>query len=779
MTSGARLTLARMISEAQELARDLLSRAYNLSGDVTPLGGENLNLLVEVPSEQRYVLKIQSREHDDLSRLEMAATGHLSERLREISVPRAVPSLGGDLIVHAETSSGPISARLLEYIDGAPWYEGGGASRAILTDLGRVLATIDSALETFDHAAAHRTHRWDLSEAGQHRARISAIDSAARRAMAEGLFQRWAGARPLLARLPHSVIHGDANDENILIDGDGVVGVIDFGDALINPTICDLAIALAYAMLDASDPLDAAATIVAGYNGVRPLSDLEREVLFPLICGRLGTTVAVAADRRRIAPDHPNWFITEARAWTLIERVGTLDPAGATRRLMQDIPQARSVRPATRQDVLADRSRHVSRALSIAYREPLNIARGLGQILFDVSGRPFLDLVNNVAHVGHGHPRVVEAGQRQMARLNTNTRYLYRELNDYASRLSAMLPASLDMCFFVNSGSEANELAIRLARTHTRRRDVLVVDAAYHGNTNTLVAASPYKFKGKGGTGVAEPWVHVSPIPDGYRGTHKGSDRLAGEAWADDVRRSIDRAGAPIAAFLVESLMSCAGQVVPPPGYLSGAFQAVRDAGGVCLSDEVQCGFGRVGSRFWGFDLDAAIPDIVALGKSIGNGHPMGAVVTTREIAASFENGMEFFSTFGGNPVSCAIGLAVLDVIRDEDLQAHALTVGEYFMRGLRGLAEQHPIIGDVRGAGLFIGVELVRDRQTLEPATEAAGRIVNAMRDRGVLLSTDGPFENVLKIKPPMVLTEDDVDMALRCLDDVLAVERLRPARG
>ena len=768
-----------MISEALELARELLSRAYNLTGDLTPLGGENLNLLVELPSEQRYVLKIQSRDHDDVSRLEMAVTGHLSARLRHISVPRPIPSLSGDLIVHADAPTGPVSARLLEYIDGTPWYEGGGASRTTLTDLGRVLATIDRALETFDHPAAHRTHRWDLSTAGQHRARITAIDSAPRRAQAEWLFQQWAGARPLLARLPHSVIHGDANDENMLIDGDAVVGVIDFGDALVNPTVCELAIALAYAMLDAADPLDAAATIVAGYDSIRQLSELERDVLFPLICGRLGTTVAVAADRRRIDPAHPNWFITEARAWTLIGRIVGIDPAEAAGRLMTDRRRAWSGRAAGRTAILADRRRHISRALSVAYREPLVITRGQGPFLFDERGRPYLDLVNNVAHVGHGHPRVVEAGQRQMARLNTNTRYLYPELADYASRLSEKLPAPLEICFFVNSGSEANELAIRLARAHTRRRDLLVVDAAYHGNTNALVAASPYKFKGKGGSGIAEPWVHVSPIPDGYRGAHKGSESNAGEAYADDVRRSIERAGAPIAGFLVESLMSCAGQVVPPPGYLRGAFQAVRDAGGVCISDEVQCGFGRVGSRFWGFELDAATPDVVVLGKPIANGHPMGAVVTTREIAASFENGMEFFSTFGGNPVSCAIGLAVLDVIRDEDLQAHALAVGEYFMRGLRVLAEKHVIIGDVRGAGLFIGVELVRDRETLEPATQEAGEIVNAMRDRGVLLSTDGPFENVLKIKPPMVLVEDDVDMALRCLDDVLGAERLRPARG
>jgi 4-aminobutyrate aminotransferase-like enzyme len=221
----------------------------------------------------------------------------------------------------------------------------------------------------------------------------------------------------------------------------------------------------------------------------------------------------------------------------------------------------------------------------------------------------------------------------------------------------------------------------------------------------------------------------------------------------------------------VESLLSCGGQIVPPPGYLATAFRAVRDAGALAVVDEVQVGFGRVGSHFWGFELQGVVPDIVVMGKPIGNGHPLGAVVTTREIAESFANGMEFFSTFGGNPVSCAVGMAVLDVIRDEGLQEHALKVGGRLRAGLRALAARHHIVGDVRGEGLFLGIELVRDRTTLEPATAEASALVERMKDRGILLSTDGPLHNVIKIKPPMVVTDADVDMVLRCLDDELAV--------
>ena len=321
----------------------------------------------------------------------------------------------------------------------------------------------------------------------------------------------------------------------------------------------------------------------------------------------------------------------------------------------------------------------------------------------------------------------------------------------------------------MNSGSEANELALRLARTHTGRKDLVVVDSAYHGNTDRLVSISPYKFMGPGGTRKAEPWVHLVPIADGYRGRCKGKGSDTGQAYGNAVGDRIREADRAIAAFITESIWSCGGQIVPPEDYLMTAFQHVRSAGGVCIVDEVQVGFGRVGKHFWGFQLQGVVPDIVVMGKPMGNGHPLAAVVTTHEIASSFDNGMEFFSSFGGNPVSCAIGMAVLDVIEGESLQSHALQIGEHFKYELSQLSEHHEIIGDVRGEGLFLGVELVKDRQTLKPATAEASIIVNRMRDRGILMSTDGPLDNVLKIKPPMVITEADVGMVIRSLDDIL----------
>jgi 4-aminobutyrate aminotransferase-like enzyme len=422
-------------------------------------------------------------------------------------------------------------------------------------------------------------------------------------------------------------------------------------------------------------------------------------------------------------------------------------------------------------DLLAARRRVIGRNVSVGYRHPLHIVRGSMQYLFDADGRRYLDAYNNVPHVGHCHPRVVEAAERQMRALNTNTRYLHENLERYAERLVATLPEPLRVCYFVSSGSEANELALRLARAHTRRRDLIVLDAAYHGNTTTLVDISPYKFNGPGGEGKP-PWVHVVPLPDVYRsrvaarGRAPGAD--AGATFAAAVSAAIDRIrayGYGLCGFIAESCPSVGGQIMLPPGYLAAVYEAVRGAGGVCIADEVQTAYGRVGSSFYAFEDQGVVPDIVVLGKPIGNGHPIGAVVTTREIAASFDNGMEFFSTFGGNTVSCAVGLAVLDVMEEEKLQAHAARVGAHLLERLRPLVERASLAGEVRGSGLFIGVELVRDRGTLEPATEEAAEVVNRLREEGILIGTDGPHHNVLKIRPPMPFTAGDADILASAL--------------
>ncbi|HKG61561.1 MAG TPA: aminotransferase class III-fold pyridoxal phosphate-dependent enzyme [Pyrinomonadaceae bacterium] len=395
----------------------------------------------------------------------------------------------------------------------------------------------------------------------------------------------------------------------------------------------------------------------------------------------------------------------------------------------------------TRIDLLMDRrQRLLGRNLSVAYEKPLHVVRGSMQYLYDDEGRQYLDAYNNVAHVGHCHPKVVAAGQRQMEVLNTNTRYLGDLILEYAEKLTATLPESLSVCFFINSGSEANELAIRLARAHTKAREMIVLEHAYHGNTTTCIDISPYKHDGAGGES-APAWVHTARLDSGH------------------VVEIIQKLEAPLCGFIAESMPSVAGQIVLPDGYLSQAYDAVRRAGGVCIADEVQTGFGRTGTHFYAFERYGVVPDIVVLGKPIGNGHPIGAVITTRAIADSFDNGMEFFSTFGGNNVSCAIGLKVLEVVQEENLQAHALRVGQHLLAGLHELKPRHEVIHEIRGSGFFLGVELAHE----------AGAVVNQMRERGILMGTEGPLHNVIKIRPPMPFSEMDADRLVSTLAEVL----------
>ncbi|GAB6018817.1 hypothetical protein CHUAL_000478 [Chamberlinius hualienensis] len=430
-------------------------------------------------------------------------------------------------------------------------------------------------------------------------------------------------------------------------------------------------------------------------------------------------------------------------------------------------------------ETISLRNKHIGQACQLFYRsDPLKIIRGDGQYMYDEKGQQYLDCVNNVAHVGHCHPAVVEAGINQMRFLSTNNRYLHDNLVLCAKMLTGLFPEKLSVCYFVNSGSEANDLALRLARAHTKHHDVIVLDHAYHGHLTSMIDISPYKFDHKGGSGKPEH-VHVAPCPDVYRGIYRDDEHRnedLGLKYANDVKTLIENAtskGRNIAAYIAESLQSCGGQVIYPPNYLSNVYKYVREAGGVCIADEVQVGFGRVGSHWWAFEVQGEdiIPDIVTLGKPVGNGHPVSVVVTTPEIADSFAaTGMEYFNTFGGNPVSCAIAMAVIKVLKEEHLRENAKEVGDYLLEGLQRLKECHYIIGDVRGVGFFIGVDLVTDRQTREPATAAANRAITRLKEEHIIMSTDGPYANVLKFKPPMVFNKSDADRLVCVLDQILS---------
>jgi len=424
-------------------------------------------------------------------------------------------------------------------------------------------------------------------------------------------------------------------------------------------------------------------------------------------------------------------------------------------------------------DLIDYRKQHLGKSLSLQYKVPIKMVRGAGQYLIDQYGRKYLDTVNNVAHVGHEHPAVVKAGQEQMGLINTNSRYLHENINTLAKELIETLPPELNVLHFVNSGSEANELAIRMVKVNTGERDIIASEVGYHGNANMCIDISSYKFDGKGGKGAPEH-THIFPLPDSFRGKYRGEN--AGEQYAVEVQKQIDivqSKGRGVGAFIIEPIISCGGQIELPKGFLAKSYKVVRAAGGLCISDEVQTGCGRMGKTFWGFQLHDVVPDIVTIGKPLGNGHPIAAVACTQEVADKFANGMEYFNTFGGNPVSCAIGTEVLRTVKREQLQENALEVGEFLKTELKELAKEFPIIGDIRGQGLFLGIELVD--ANLEPLTEQTDYLANRMKDHGILMSTDGPDHNVLKIKPPIVFTQNNAEELLFYLRKIFAEDFMK----
>lgn len=424
-------------------------------------------------------------------------------------------------------------------------------------------------------------------------------------------------------------------------------------------------------------------------------------------------------------------------------------------------------------DLISYRKQHLGKSLSLQYKVPIKMVRGAGQYVIDQHGRKYLDTVNNVAHVGHENYQVVKAGQEQMALINTNSRYLHDNINALAQELIETLPPELSVLHFVNSGSEANELAVRMVKAVTGERDIIASEVGYHGNSNMCIDISSYKFDGKGGSGAPEH-THIFPLPDAFRGKYTGDS--TGELYAEEVQKQIDsihKNGRGVGAFIIEPIISCGGQVELPEGFLAKAYEKVRAAGGLCISDEVQTGCGRMGKTFWGFQLHDVIPDIVTIGKPLGNGHPLAAVACTREVADKFANGMEYFNTFGGNPVSCAIGTEVIRTVKREKLQENALHVGEFLKEELQKLSQEFPIIGDVRGQGLFLGMELVDEDKN--PLATQTIYIADRMKDHGILMSTDGPDHNVLKIKPPIVFTKANAEELLFYLRKVLAEDPMR----
>jgi len=767
-------------SDSEILA--LLAKQYQLSGQLTKLAGYcDQNLLLTTADQQKFIVKIANTAEANIElAMQNEAMAHLTNK--ECAVPHAIINQQGDSISTISSINNAQQhdyyLRVLTYLPGQFYADANSLShnKALWSDLGTFMAKLNIALSDFKHPGAFRYFEWDLAQGYRICMSKKHLLTSEQNKIVESFLSIYqTQTMPVLSQLPQGVIHNDANDYNLLIDNKvaptKITGLIDFGDMVHSHIINELAITCAYALMgDKSEDesiLTALTTIVASYHQTRPLQEVELEVLYSLISLRLCTTVCNAALAIKQQPDNEYLLVSVKPAWQLLNELSVLNPFAVLCQLREACGLAVDSGLLS-EDIIDYRKKHLGKTLSLSYQAPLKIVRGQGAYLFDHLGTPYLDMVNNVCHVGHCHPKVVAAGQAQLAKLNTNTRYLHDNIVNYSNKLLATMPDELSVCMLVNSGSEANELAFRLAQCYTQSKELLVVDGAYHGNTSACIAASPYKFDGPGGQG-AQDHVHKVTLPDPYRGEFQGNSLASAKAYANNVTEVLSQLkenNKKPSAFICESLQGVAGQIIMPDGYLTSVYQQVRAAGGVCIADEVQVGFGRVGTHMWAFETQDVVPDIVTLGKPIGNGHPMAAVITTQAIADAFITGMEYFNTFGGNPVSCAIGLAVLDVIEQEQLQKHALTTGQYFQDELTKLQQRFALIGDVRGLGLFIGVELVENRETKAPATEQTSWLVEFFKQHHILLSTEGPFYNILKIKPPLAFSQQDTDKFIKVLD-------------
>ncbi len=741
------------------------------SSEITSLdklaGYSNINYRLDTENST-YIFKTYpySCEQRDLIIAENEILISLSDKFPD-RFPSPVPFKDEALIKTITINGEKRICRTLSYLEGQ--FSGDVShSKKLVSSLGRFLAEMDLHLMSLNNYVIQaRKLTWDIQHLHLNKDFIADIPEEHDKNLVRYFFLQFdEQVSPLLPKLRSSLIHGDANEWNILTKENQVTGLIDFGDLCYTPLINELAVAATYVCYDKENPLEWAEVLVKSYHQVLPLEQQELEILYYLIAARLCISVCNSAHVRKNAPENDYATSSEGNAWKMLRSWLELNPVKARNVFFSacgfDVPDPVSV-----DQKITQRHSSISSILSLSYNKAIYMNRSAFQYMYDVYGNTYLDAYNNIPHVGHSHPEVVEAGRTQMTKLNTNTRYVFDELTDYSEKLLTKFPDSLNKVFFVNSGSAASDLAIRLAFAHTKRKHIVVMEHGYHGNTQVSIDISDYKFSSKKGNGQKDH-VITTTIPDTFRGKYTSNDGTAGSQYARNALRELDSDLNNIAAFISEPIVGCGGQVPLAKGYLKEIYPAIRAQGGLCISDEVQTGFGRLGDHFWGFEAQEVIPDIVILGKPIANGHPMGAVVTTQEITASFEEGVEFFSSFGGNPISCAIASSVLDVIEKEGLQKNAKEVGNYYKNLFRKLQKEFSCIGDVRGSGLFLGIDIVKPGTT-EPDTELAHHIKNGLRERHILISTDGPYNNVLKTKPPLCFNKVNAEKVVETIRELL----------
>lgn len=755
-------------------AEEIAASAFGVRGTASPLVSErDQNFRIEVEDGPGWVLKISNAAEDpSVVDMQTRAMLHVARTAPALPVMRIARTLDGDFHAGLEDDLGrPHLVRLVTFMPGQKM-EAEDLTLQAVHGFGVSAAELGRALRGFFHPAAGHPLLWNLRYAMRLQGLLGNIDDPWRRGLADRVLDRFhEHVDPVFEQLRAQVIHNDLTLDNALLDDrQRITGMLDFGDMGHTAMVCDLVATAEPLVGERSDHFDALTAVLAGFTSITPLTQEEIDVLPELLLARWTTSVVISAWRVRAHPTNAEYISGwDEGAWTMLGIFDELGIDGWRARVREAVMDATGLRhrpPAPLDELIERRARLLGSAISpLSYERPLHMVQARGVWMVDADGREYLDAYNNVPVVGHGHPRVVEAIARQARTLNTNTRYLHRSALDLAERLIATMPEGLDTVLLVNSGSEANDLAWRLATTFTGGGSALVTEFAYHGVTKVIAELSPETWL------EGEPPRHVVtiPAPDSYRGPIRREDEDWEVRYAEFVDRALETLATRdlgAAAMFVDPGFTSDGIFAPPPAYLQGAVSRWREAGGLFVADEVQLGFGRSGSWMWGFQAHGLVPDIVTLGKPMGNGHPVAAVITSAEIVDRFARSTEWFSTFGGNPVACEAALAVLDVLDDEELLSHASEISGHLRAGLISLMDRHAWIGDVRSIGLLIGVELVRDRSSRHPDADGTEIVLNRMRERGVLLGSTGRDGNVLKIRPPLVISRGEAELLLDRLD-------------
>ena len=673
-------------------------------------------------------------------------------------------SVDGPVHGPVDGSGGAHFVRMYDVLPGRDRSDSMALPDAALVAWGAMAARLARALRGFFHPSAQRRMLWDVQHAPRTRALLGHIPDVRRRGAVEQVLDRFdAVVTPVWPTLRAQVVHSDLTVDNALVDeAGGITGIVDFGDMSWSAMAVDIASVIdsLASGRDGDELFRVSRLVLDGYQQITPLEPVELSIIGELIAARSAVTIAISSWRAARGLEDPIFAERyNASAEAIIRTIlGTGWDETARRLGAAGRPRSGSPAGSASEAELAERrARMLGPAIEpLSYERPIQLASAQGVWMTDTDGRRYLDAYNNVPCVGHGHPRVTEAAARQARLLNTNLRYLHEAAIELAERLVATCPDGLDTVLFVNSGSEANDLAWRMATTFTGNGGGLCTAHAYHGISEASAALSPESWLGGRPPAHIETWAP----PDTYRGTN--TDPSAFAAGLDRLRA---RGLAPAAAIL-DGVLTSDGFYDPPRGYVAELVRLTHEAGGLWIADEVQGGHGRTGEALWSFQRFGIRPDFVTLGKPMGNGHPVAAVITRREIAQRFATETVFFSTFGGNPVSAAAALAVLDVLDDERVLPRVLAAGDTLRAGIRGIASRHPAIGDVRGVGLAVGIEIVRDRATKEPDPGATTSIKEGMRDRGVLVGTTGAAGNILKVRPPLAFTTAEVPVFLDALE-------------